>query len=72
MQTERMEYYLGQATFCRDMAGRSESLERKAEWLRLACLWLSLAEGGQPGPEGLEIAAINEGSGQLAAAAFER
>lgn len=69
MQTDRMEYYLGQAAFCRDMAGRSESLERKAEWLRLACLWLSLADGGQRGPEGLEIAAIYGDSGRQAAAA---
>jgi hypothetical protein len=35
--------YAEQAEFCREMARRSDSSQRKAEWLRLANLWLSLA-----------------------------
>jgi len=43
MSTKYVEYLL-QAKFCRDMAERSGSFERKAEWLRLARQWISLGE----------------------------
>jgi hypothetical protein len=43
--------YLEQAAFCRDMAERSASPERKTEWLRLAKLWHSLSEQSATAPE---------------------
>lgn len=38
------EDYRGQALFCRTMAEQSASCESRAEWLRLAQQWQSLAE----------------------------
>src|SRR5690242_17170051 len=59
--------YLQQAIFCRDMAKRAQSADRKAIWLDLAGKWLSLGmpAAGNDWVDTLITGIATQGSGPI-------